>query len=518
MAAKKKSNSELPHRLPFNIAIVGGGRTCKFFLELLKSDYLKYLDINMLGVCDIDLQAEGLLVAKQMGIPTTDNYRDFFNLENLDSIIELTNNQEVLLELIRLRPKGVGIMEHNFGRLLRSFFEMEQRLKSAEYQATLSKMFSDFLMQQSDAAIVVLNTDFTIAQANEAYLRIVDKEQAEILGACCYEVYYGLSAPCSRARPTMKCPMFETRRSGKSAHVIHEVIGVRNHASYRNIVTYPLKDQEGEVFQVIEIIRDITDVISHGWDRRIKDLKADLNKMVQEDRMISLGKLAASCVHEINNPIQGLLTFSDLMQKILSAGTPNAEDLDQFKHFLTLMSKELERCGNIVSGLLSFSREIPLEYKNLNLNDVLHTAITLMQHRMELQNIRLVDNISSGTLMVNGDNNRLQQIVLNLLFNAIEAMPEGGLLEIVSQPLPEKREALMEIRDTGCGIPAKHIDHIYDPFFTTKNEGEGTGLGLSIVYGVVNNHNGKISVESSEGQGTVFRLTFPLLGMEDGHG
>ena len=355
-------NKRTPNRIPFNIAIVGGGRACKFFLELLQTDYLKYLDINLLGVCDINPEAEGVKVARAMGIPITDNFKDFFSLKNLDSIIELTNNRDVLLELTRLRPKGVGIMEHNIGRVFRSFFEMDQRVKSAEYRASLQKMFSDFLIQQSDAAIVVLNTDFTIIEANEPYLDIVGKTREEVLGAFCYQVYYGLDTPCSSSRPIMRCPMLETRQSGKTAHVVHEFHGLKGRTGYGNIVTYPLKNQDGEVFQVIEIIRDITEDISTGWENRIKELKADLNKMVQEDRMISLGKLVASCVHEINNPIQGLLTFSDLMSSILARGDPSPEDLEQFKHFLSLMSNELERCGNIVSGLLSFSREIPLEF------------------------------------------------------------------------------------------------------------------------------------------------------------
>ncbi|MBW2176612.1 MAG: PAS domain-containing protein [Deltaproteobacteria bacterium] len=504
-------NSKIPQKFSFNIAIVGGGRACKFFLELLQTDYLKYLDINLLGVCDINPEADGMKLARKMGIPTTDNFKEFFELENLDSIIELTNSREVLLDLTRLRPKGVGIMEHNLGRLFRSFYNMDQRVKSAEYQANLQKMFSDFLIQESDAAIVVLNTDFTIQEANEPYLKIVGKTRQQVLGAYCYEVYYGLDTPCSSSRPIMRCPMLEACRSGRSAHAVHEFYGSKGRTSYGNIVTYPLKNQDGEVFQVIEVIRDITETISNGWEKRIKELKADLNKMVQEDRMISLGKLVASCVHEINNPIQGLLTFSDLMARILARGDPQPEDLEQFQHFLSIMSKELERCGSIVSGLLSFSREIPLEYKSIDLNEVLDAVITLTRHKMELQNIRLVRNTHSGTLVVKGDNNRLQQTFLNLLFNAIEAMPEGGRLEITSLLNREKREALVEIKDTGCGIRKEYIDHIYDPFFTTKKEGEGTGLGLSIVYGVVNNHRGKIAVESTEGKGTVFTLRLPLL-------
>ena len=518
MTVTKKMANETPARLPLNIAIVGGGKACKFFLELLQTDYLKYLDINLLGVCDIDPKAEGLRMAKQMGIYTTDNFKDFFEFKNLDSIFELTNSRDVLLDLVKLRPKGVGLLEHNIGQFFRLFYHVDQQLKSAEYQASLQKMFSDFLIQQSDAAIVVINTDFTISEVNEPYLGIVNRKREDVLGAYCYEAYYGLEAPCPSSYPLMRCPMLETLKTGKSAHVVHEYTGKQNGTVYGNIVTYPLKNQDGDIFQTIEIIRDITKDISLGWENRVKELKADLNKMVQEDRMISLGKLAASCVHEINNPIHGLLTFTDLMQEILEEGDPTPENLEKFKGFLTIMSSELERCGKIISGLLSFSREYPLAYKDIVFNDLLDAVIRLTRHKMELQNIRLVTDFQTDAAMVKGDANRLQQVLLNLIFNAIEAMPDGGDLCITSGLVNDKREIQIEIQDSGHGIPEHQINHIFDPFFTTKKEGEGTGLGLSIVYGVVNNHGGKIRAESQENEGTVFILNFPVLSMEGPHG
>jgi two-component system NtrC family sensor kinase len=518
MSTANQIANEVPTRLPLNIAIVGGGRACKFFLELLQTDYLKFLDIHLMGVCDIDPQAEGLLMAKQMGIYTTDNFRDFFKFKALNSIIELTNNRDVLLDLVKLRPKGVGVLEHNIGQFFRLFYNVDQQLKSAEHQVNLQKMFSDFLIQQSNEAIVVLNTDFTITEVNESYLNIVKKKREDVLGAYCYEAYYGLRAPCPRLYPMMKCPMLETLRTGKPAHVVHEYTGKENGTAYGNIVTYPLRNQAGEIFQVIEIIRDITEAISTGWEKRVNELKADLNKMVQEDRMISLGKLAASCVHEINNPIHGLLTFTDLMQDILAEGNPSPEKLGQFKEFLTIMSSELERCGAIITGLLSFSREYPLAYKDIMFNDILDAVIRLTRHKMELQNIRLVTDFRTGVAMIKGDANRLQQVLLNLIFNAIEAMPEGGELCITSCLVKNNQEIQIEIRDSGHGIPEKQINHIFDPFFTTKKEGEGTGLGLSIVYGVVNNHGGKIQATSQENEGTVFILNFPVLPVEDRHG
>ena len=187
------------------------------------------------------------------------------------------------------------------------------------------------------------------------------------------------------------------------------------------------------------------------------------------------------------------------------------EDLERFKEHLSLMSTELERCGNIVSGLLSFSRESSLEYKEIDLNEVIESVLTLTRHKFKFRDIQLSTQLSPELLIIEGDTNQLQQCFLNLIFNAIEAMPEGGQLSIISQFDSKKNNARIEIRDTGYGIPEDIQGYIYDPFFTTKGEGEGTGLGLSIVYGVIKNHKGKIKIDSITGEGTSFILDFPTL-------
>ena len=509
MQLNNQTRENMTDRLLLNLAIVGGGRACKFFLDLLKEESLPYLKVNIVGVCDIEPMAEGLVMAKEMGIYTTDNFLNFFKIKDLDGIIELTNSKEVLLELIRLRPKRVGIFEHNIGRLLRTFFMINLKLKHAQRQVALEKMSSDFLIQQSDAAIAVLNTDFTIADANDAYLKIVKKTKKEATGAHCYEIFRGLEAPCSSLQPELGCPFLETIKTGKSAHVIQEKIDSINQPHYCNMTTYPLKDATGEILRVIEICRDITKAISFKWEHREKEIKSNLNKLVQEDRMISLGKLVASCVHEINNPIQGLITFTSLMQNILQEDQPSREDMEKFKKFLSLMSTELERCGNIVSGLLSFSREPPPAKTTINLNDMLQAVISLTHHRMELQCIRLITDLSPKPLLTMGDAGSLKQCFLNLIFNSIEAMPDGGDLQIISKRNKSAKNIRIEIRDTGFGITEENQGHIFDPFFTTKPQGEGTGLGLSIVYGVTKNHGGTVKVSSHTGKGSSFILNFP---------
>ncbi len=515
-----ESNTHYPKKLPLNIAIVGGGRACKFFLQLLKNESFPYLNINLVGVCDIKPEAEGLLMAKQMGIYTTPNLQDLFDIKDLDGIIELTNNKEVLLELIKARPKTVGIVEHNIGRLLRYLFLIDQQLKSAEQQISHEKMISEFIIQQTNERVVVLSPDFTISEVNEAYLKFVGRSKAEVVGAHCYEILHGFNAPCSSAQFGFDCPMVETLRTGESAHVIVENPGSLGDKSYSDMVTYPVKNADGEVTKIIEISRDITKELSSRWQERVQRLKEDYNHLIQEDRMISLGKLVASCVHEINNPIQGLLTFSRLMEDILAKGQPASEDLAEFKEYLSLMTPELERCGNIVSGLLSFSRETPQEYKCINLNDVLQAAIALTHHKLRLQGIQLTTHLSSELLWVRGDASRLEQSLLNLVFNAMEAMPDGGELTVISKLDAAQEKVHVEIQDSGSGIDAQHLNHIFDPFFTTKEAGLGTGMGLSIAYGIVKNHGGHIRVESEVGKGSSFFFTFPYLspsgnGMEE---
>jgi len=517
------SNHVYPTKLPLNIAIVGGGRACKFFLQLLQNESFPFLNLHLVGVCDINPEAEGLRMARQMGIYTTENFRDLFDIKGLDGIIELTNSRDVLLELVKYRPKTVGIVEHNIGRLLRFLYLTNRQLNSAEQQINREKMISEFLMRQTDEPIVILNTDFTICEANEAYLKATCKTRAEVIGAYCYRIFYGFDTPCLNHKPEYECPMVKTLKTGESAHVIMDAPASSSRSGYFEIVTYPVKNPAGEVGQVIEIQRDITKELSSRWEEKVQKLKQDFSYLIQEDRMISLGKLVASCVHEINNPIQGLLTFSRLMENILAGGLPTPEDLADFKEYLSLMTPELERCGNIVSGLLSFSRETDLVYRPINLNEVLQAVIALTRHKLELQGIKLTIHLHPAALWVRGNASRLEQCLLNLVFNSMEAMPEGGDLGVISEPDPARNQVRVEIRDSGSGIRAEHLNHIFDPFFTTKKAGKGTGLGLSIVYGIVKNHSGDIRVTSEAGQGTSFVLEFPYLshsnnGMEDNHG
>lgn len=500
----------LKERIPLKLAIVGGGRTCAFFLDLISLNTFADLSIQVIAVCDVDPQAPGYRKAAALGIPVTHDIDELLAKPGLDVVIELTNDPQVLLDLVQKRPQRVGILEYNFGRLLRRFFSVDQKLKAAEQQMMLHKLISDFLIQQARQQIVILNRDFTISDANSAFFEAIGMDREKAVGTHCYRSIYAFDVPCSSTHNGLTCPMLETLRTGKSAHVVHTPAPHWEEAAPKEIVTYPIRNSQGEIVRVIEVWRDLSPAISSRWIAREKELKEDFNRLIAEDRLISMGKLVASCVHEINNPIQGLLTFCDMCGDIVAQDTLPPSDMVDLRKFNRIMLEELERCGRIVSGLLSFSRESKMAYVDTDLNEVVSAVIDLTRHRMALQNIEVTVEPSPDPLRLQGDANQLQQCLLNIVFNALESMPEGGELIVATRRADAGKLGIVRVQDSGPGISKADRARIFEPFFTTKPPGQGTGLGLSIVYGVVTSHGGRIEIETPEKGGTAFILEFPL--------
>ncbi|MCG6911191.1 MAG: response regulator [Deltaproteobacteria bacterium] len=232
-------------------------------------------------------------------------------------------------------------------------------------------------------------------------------------------------------------------------------------------------------------------------------------QILHQDKMMSLGRLAASVVHEINNPLSGILNYSRLMIKVLEKEDLNEERRSRFLRYLDLVEKESDRCSKIVSGLLAFSRKSPPSFAPVNVADLLERCIALSRHRLALSGIDLTRSIPGGLPAVRGDFNQLQQCVINLIFNAMDAMPHGGKIHIESRVEAQGGMVVISFTDTGSGISPKDLPHIFEPFYTTKKEGYGVGLGLSTVYGIMAQHHGSVAVESKPGDGTVFFLKLP---------
>jgi PAS domain S-box-containing protein len=254
---------------------------------------------------------------------------------------------------------------------------------------------------------------------------------------------------------------------------------------------------------IVAFFRNLKDV------RKAEQEDADPSRLLQQDKMMSLGRLAASVVHEINNPLAGILNYLRLMIKILSRGATNEEQREKFQKYLTVVERETDRCSRIVTNLLAFSRKSSMEYAEMSVNELLERSIMLSQHKMALQNIQVKTDLDPKLPLIVGDFSQLQQCIINLIFNAIDAMPQGGTLTVSSELRPDEGVAQIVVADSGCGIPEEDLPNIFEPFFTTKTEGKGLGLGLSTVCGIVDGHKGTIQVESKVGKGTAFTIKLP---------
>ena len=194
----------------------------------------------------------------------------------------------------------------------------------------------------------------------------------------------------------------------------------------------------------------------------------------------------------------------------MSRGTLTQEQTEKFQGYLELVETETRRCSQIVSNLLSFSRKSPPSFGDVHIDELLKRCIILSRHRLQLSHISLDTSIMPDLPTVKGDFNQLQQCVINLIFNAIDAMGNGGDLKLEGGYDSREGRVIVTVKDSGPGIAPERLEEIFDPFFTTKEVGQGTGLGLSISYGIVEKHGGTITVKSTPGQGSTFTVRLPL--------
>jgi len=264
--------------------------------------------------------------------------------------------------------------------------------------------------------------------------------------------------------------------------------------------------------QLLEAQSQIT-----AWTRTLEtrvaektsELKRAHDQMLHVERMVAIGKMSAVVAHEINNPLAGILTYAKLIKKWLDRGLTTDEEKKEAAECLDLIAAESRRCGELVKNLLQFSRTSPLNMERSDLNVVIERCIRLVQHKIDLQGIQLQAGIASDLPLVYCDAAQIEQVILALMMNAIDAMPHGGNLWVSSRQLPPG-EVELQVRDDGMGIPPELLSRLFEPFTTTKEVGKGVGLGLAVSKGIVERHGGRIELQSDLGVGTTFRVILPL--------
>ena len=385
-------------------------------------------------------------------------------------------------------------------RELREYTELiEKRWLDTAEELSKTYQFQKNLIESSIDAIIGCDPQGKVIIFNKAAEAVLGYRKETVLGKLTIDHFF----PPGKY-DELKEKLYSSDYGGQYRLTLYEtsivaISGQLIPAQFSGAVLHEGTEEIGSV----AFFRDLREI------RRLEQQFADQARLLHQDKMISLGRLAASVVHEINNPLAGVLNYARLMLKILKRGPVTEEYQEKFANYLNLMENETDRCSKIVSNLLAFSRKSELDFTDVPINELVEKCLMLSGHKLKLANITTERQLQEKLPRVKGDYNQLQQCVINLIFNAIDAMPEGGKLIVGTSYNPSDRNLTIRVTDTGSGINKNDLSRIFEPFFTTKSEGQGLGLGLSMVEGIVERHKGSIEVTSAVGKGTTFTVKLP---------
>jgi two-component system NtrC family sensor kinase len=491
-----------------NIGLVGGGAFCKEILERTTAVYEQdEMVAPILAVADPDPASPGRKLASELGLLTFDRRY------SIHLIIILTPEPEILDDVLKTRPSRIRILSYHVFRIFWKAIGLEEqklRERTKEMETILNGI-QDF--------ILVITPDMVVLEANESFLTKMGYTSAEVIGKKCHQVYHKIDHPCNYGKTD--CPLRDVVRNKRHVRQIQTRVMPDGQKRYYEVNIYPIWEKDGKVSKFIHISRDITqhkkedEEITRRLERMVEERTRQLQethaKLIHQDKMASLGKLSASVVHEINNPIAGILNLIILMKRMVEEDSISPKEIDQFNRYLNLMEAETRRTSRIVSNLLAFSRQSKMELRRIDLNRLIEHTLFLNSNLLKIDRIKVETNLDPTLPEMIGSEDQLQQVFMNLVSNAAEAMEaKGGVLRIETRHSLGEGKLLVDFKDTGIGIPEENLLKLFEPFFTTKKKGKGVGLGLSVAYGIVQEHGGSIYAESKVGESTTFHVKLPL--------
>jgi len=500
-----------------HIALVGGGDLCKELLEKTTFDYTKEeVFAPIIAVADPDPRSPGMVTAEEQGLLTFTDYHELYDPRySIHLIIISTPEERILEDILATRPSRIRIMAYRAFEVFWRAIGIEERKLRDQYEETAT------ILNGIQEFILVITPDSIIVDVNEPFLEAMGYARHEVIGRKCYEVYQRSDFPCNKEETI--CPLKKAIRNRRPSQQTRERKGPNGELRHFEVTVYPIWEKDGKISKFIEISRDITRRkkeeeastyrLEQMVEERTRQLKDTHDKLLHQDKMASLGKLSASVVHEINNPIAGILNLTMLIKRIVQEGLVDREkDLEQFLQYLNLMETETRRISRIVSNLLAFSRESKMEFTEVDINRLIEKTLFLNANLLKLNNVKVEKHFDSNLPKIVGSEDQLQQVFMNIISNAAETIKSsgGGALSVETRYLADSGRIAAGFKDTGIAISKENVSKIFEPFFTTKKKGKGVGLGLSVAYGIVREHNGTIFVEPEEGRGNTFTVKLPL--------
>ena len=379
--------------------------------------------------------------------------------------------------------------------------QMEKMMQRLQVLEEREGLFQTVLDSFPDS-IEVIDQDFKVVYLNAAAAGRTQHRAENPIGEKCHKVFYHREEPCSY------CPARKTFEVGEPGYVLRKDVNAQNNEPcFEELLLFPVKiknqENENQVKWVVEVAKDVT---------REKEMEQQL---ISSDRLVAIGEMAIAVAHEFNNPLGIILGFSqDLLTEV--------ESVDPRYNSLKIIEEEARRCKKIMRELMEFGRPTPAQFACVNAGELVRRGVDLISSQAQKVKVQTQIEIQKELPQIWADPQQVTQVLVNLFFNAMEAMPAGGTLTVrgaikgegekedhghALAPLPN--EVVIAVADTGSGIQPKDLPKIFRTFFTTKQK-KGMGLGLSVCESIMKAHGGRIAVESVPGKGTTFYLYFPV--------
>jgi len=493
-----------------NVAIVGGGPGCKAIMDMIFAEKLSQLRMKLIGVACTNPKAVGYCYAQEKGIYTTRDYRDLFNLKDLNMIIELTGRGEVTNEISQTKPDHVRLMGNVAARLFWDIFQIEEE-RIAERKRTEEAIRES---EERYRRITEAVTDYIFT------VRIEDGHPVETVHGAARVAVTGYTPEDFASDPYLWFRMVheEDRPSVQDQArriVLRQDVQPIEHRILRKdgVIRWvantlvPHYDTQGNVLSYDGLIRDI------HKRKKAEEAKAKLEAQLRHaQKMEAIGTLAGGIAHDINNLLMGIQGNVSLVVMDMDSTHSHYERLKKIEN-------QIQSGARLTSQLLGYARKGRYQVKPIKLNHLVsETSDTFGRTRKE---ITIHRELAEDLFAIEADQGQIEQVLLNLFVNAGDAMPGGGDLFLKTMnathndmkgrlydPKPGNY-VLLRVTDTGTGMDEKTMERIFDPFFTTKEMGRGTGLGLASAYGIIKNHGGYIDVDSIQGQGATFSIYLP---------
>lgn len=414
-------------------------------------------------------------------------------LKVMDSIYSWIKNNTYSIYLVFVTTGATAILSGCGIFLLRRLKKFQETLK-------LTVKITDGI----DEAILLVDKDFKVLWVNKKAKQLYGK----IIGDSCYSATLDSDTPC---RLPHVCPIIEALKTNTPNSFVHTHYDKEGNPIYIEVSAYPLRNQKNEITEFVYVSKDISERVE--TDQKLKkaylELKQTQQELIQSEKLAALGRFSSNVAHEVKNPLAIILSGVEFLQLKFKNSDPDT------KKAVFAVKEAVFRADAILRDIVKFSRPSQLKRESISPEELINETISLFKYTTPLVNIEIKTDLAAEKMQIEVDKGQIQQVIFNALLNSIDALRDGGEINIKTYKKatqhPPEAKCIIEVSDTGEGISEDNLSRVFEPFFTTKRDRKGAGLGLSISKTIIDKHKGELSITSQLHKGTTLRIVLPLV-------